>query len=469
MHKITVKFLGAIREVTGSCHLLTVGDEMYLLDCGLIQGSYKDELRNSEPLSFEPGELSGIILSHAHLDHSGRIPLLVKQGFKGRIYTHKATQDLCRIMLQDSARLQEKDAEIENRKRARKGLDKVKPLYDVADVEKTEKLFLPCEYKEWIKISDGVSFCLHDAGHILGSAVIELQLQHHGVQRRLVYSGDLGPFDAPILRNPVSGLHPDHVIMESTYGDRDHRRFSDTLEELDYVFAAESSMRGNIVIPAFAVGRAQELLYLFAKHKERWKLSRWQIFLDSPMAIEATEVYFKHYCLYDAEARSLFGDDPAKRLHQLLPNLVFSQTPEQSMSINRIQTGAIIIAGSGMCTGGRVKHHLKHLVWRDTTQVLMVGFQAQGTPGRALVDGRSHIRLWGEAIRVRATIHTIGGLSAHAGQSELIQWYERMDGGAAVTLVHGEEQAQEMLKQKLQEKFPGLSVKRAVDVETLVL
>ena len=469
MHKISIKFLGAIKEVTGSCHLLTVGPYKILLDCGLIQGGYKDEVRNSEPLSFDSASLTAIVLSHAHLDHSGRLPLITKQGFNGRIYAHTATYDLCRIMLRDSAKLQQKDAEITNRKRARKGLPPIPPLYEVEDVDMTEPLFAPCEYHQWQTINEQIRFRFHDAGHILGSCIVELELQDHGVVRRLIFSGDLGPYQAPILRDPESGFDADHVIMESTYGDRDHRSFDDTLYELEAIFNSESSSRGNIIIPAFAVGRAQELLYLFAKHRQRWHLERWQIFLDSPMAISATEVYLKHHCLYDAEARATFGERPAQKLKQLLPNLTFCETPEESMAINRIHHGAIIIAGSGMCTGGRVKHHLKHLVWRDTTQVVIVGFQAHGTPGRALVDGNHFIRLWGEAIKVRAKVHTIGGLSAHAGQTDLLRWYQHMPKRPAVTLVHGEEQAQETLKAKMREQFPGLSVRRAVDVELLAL
>lgn len=463
MHTINVKFLGATKEVTGSCHLLTVGKHQILLDCGLIQGSYKDEVRNSQPLPIDLQQLSAVVLSHAHLDHSGRLPLLAGSGFSGRIYAQRATKDLCRIMLRDSAHLQEKDAEIENRKRARKGLPPIKPLYTLKDVEITEPLFYPCDYHEWITINEQIRFRFHDAGHILGSCIVELAVSDHGVEKRLLYSGDLGPHDAPILNDPESGFEVDHVIMESTYGDRDHRSKQATLDELAEVFNSDTSLRGNIIVPAFSVGRSQELLYLFAKHKKEWHLDRWQIFLDSPMAIDATEVYLKHHCLYDAEARSIFGDKPAQQLRQLLPNLSLTETPEESMAINRIQQGAIIIAGSGMCTGGRVKHHLKHLVWRDTTQVMMVGYQAHGTPGRALVDGKHSIRLWGEGIRVRAKIHTIGGLSAHAGQSDLLRWYEQMPGRPPVTLVHGETEAQLALRNLMMKRYPGLEIQRAAD------
>ncbi len=444
-----IQFVGAAREVTGSCHLLRVGHATVLVDCGLIQGRAIDEARNREPFPFDVAHIDAVVLSHAHLDHSGRLPLLVKAGFKGAIYTQRATRDLCRIMLKDAAHINEKDVEWDNRKRQRKGLKLLEPLYTISEADVALKQFKVLDYGVRRRIAPGVEICLRDAGHILGSAIVEVWLKEGAVQRKLVFSGDLGHRGAPILRDPEAVKEADLVILESTYGDRLHRSWEATLAELGEVIGTAQRNKGNILIPSFAVGRAQELLYLFGIHAADWGLQDWQIFLDSPMAIRATEVYTRHHDLYDREARSWRGTNGRPFD---LPNLHYSQTPAQSMAINRIQTGAIIIAGSGMCNGGRIKHHLKHQLWREHTHVIMVGFQARGTPGRALVDGAPHIRLWGETIRVAAQIHTIGGLSAHADQAGLIDWYRQFDKRPQVALVHGETGAMDTLAAKLRDE-----------------
>ena len=441
-----IQFIGAAREVTGSCHLLRVGGATVLVDCGLIQGRVIDEARNRDPFPFDAARIDAVVLSHAHLDHSGRLPLLVKAGFTGPIYAQRATRDLCRIMLKDAAHLNEKDVEWDNRKRQRKGLKLLEPLYTISEADAAVKQFKVLDYGVRRRIATGVEVCLRDAGHILGSAIVEVWLKEGETQRKLVFSGDLGHRGAPILRDPEVVKEADLVILESTYGDRQHRSWEATLAELGEVIGMAQRHKGNILIPSFAVGRAQELLYLFGQHAADWGLQDWQIFLDSPMAISATEVYTRHHDLYDPEARTWRGTN-GKPFD--LPNLHYSQTPAQSMAINRIQAGAIIIAGSGMCTGGRIKHHLKHQLWREHTHVIMVGFQARGTPGRALVDGAPHIRLWGETIRVAAQVHTIGGLSAHADQAGLIDWYRQFDKRPAVALVHGEEGAMDALAEKL--------------------
>lgn len=447
-----IQFLGAAGEVTGSCHLLRVNGRQVLLDCGLIQGGRDDEARNRSPFPFNPAKIDAVVLSHSHLDHSGRIPLLIKAGFKGRVYTQRASRDLCRIMLKDAGFLNEKDAEWENRKRQRKGQPLVEPLYTVQDAVDAMRRFRAVDYDTDIDIAPGVRLRLHDAGHILGSAIVDLTLTEGGVTRRLVFSGDLGHRGAPILRNPVvPGGHIDLVLMESTYGDRDHRPWQETWEELGQVLRAAATHGGNILIPSFAVGRSQELLYAFARHFREWEVGRWEVFLDSPMAIEAGEVYGRHSELYDEEAaRLLLGHDG---FSHLLPNLHLSRTSNQSMAINRIRSGAIIIAGSGMCTGGRIRHHFKHNLWRDDTHVIIVGFQARGTLGRALVDGTRKIQLWGETIRVGAQIHTIGGLSAHAGQQGLCDWYHALQGRPRLFLVHGEPEAAGVLRDRLQGEF----------------
>lgn len=439
--QIQIEFFGATGEVTGSCYLVHAGGYRILVECGLIQGSIRHERRNRDEFPFDVSTIDAVVLTHAHLDHSGRLPLAMVRGYPGPIYTHRATVDLCAVLLQDAAWLSEKDAEWENRKRERKGLKPVEPLYSVEQAKQTLGLFRGLDYDTAVEILPGVLLTLRDAGHILGSASVELQAKSGAHMRRIVFSGDLGHIGAPILRDPAPVPAADLVVMESTYGDRLHRPWDATWSEIGEIIAGASG--GNILIPAFAVGRTQELLYVFARHFEEWQLGRWQIFLDSPMAIEATEIYERHAAVHDIEARgsTLFG----------LPNLRISRTGDDSSLINRIRSGAIIIAGSGMCTGGRIRHHLKHNIWRRETHLLIVGFQAAGTLGRALVDGASHIRLWGETMRVNAKVHTIGGLSAHADQAGLLDWYRQIPGRPPVVLVHGEAGAMGVLAERLAE------------------
>ncbi|MGA7801422.1 MAG: MBL fold metallo-hydrolase [Gammaproteobacteria bacterium] len=437
-----LQFLGAAREVTGSCCLIEANGRRLLVDCGLIQGSAADERRNRDPFPFPPNKIDAVVLTHAHLDHSGRIPLLIKAGYSGPVYTQRATRDLCRIMLKDAGHLNEKDAEWENRKRRRKGLDPVEPLYTLREAQESMHAFRAMDYDAPREILPGFRVCLRDAGHILGSAIVELWVREGGAERKLVFSGDLGHRDAPILRDPTPVDDADLVILESTYGDRRHRSWEATWAEMGEIFAQAHSGAGNILIPAFAVGRSQELLYMLRENYQSWGIDAWTVFLDSPMAIEATEVYARHWNLYDREAvRARHGDGSPFEL----PNLHFSRTANQSMAINRIESGALVIAGSGMCTGGRIKHHFKHNLWRRNTHVIMVGFQARGTLGRALVDGAQRVRLWGETIRVAATVHTVGGLSAHADQQGLLHWYGLFRDRPPVALVHGEPGAMDSL------------------------
>jgi len=441
---------GATGEVTGSCHLLTVGGRRILLDCGLFQGGREDEARNLAPFPFDPKSLDAVVLSHAHIDHSGRLPLLIKSGFKGTVHTHHASRDLCSVMLRDAAFIHEKEVEWVNRKRERKGLKPLEPVYTRADAQRAMRSFDGIAYGEVREILPGVQIRLHDAGHILGSAIVELRLREQDREAVLVFSGDLGQAGADILHDPAVVSAADMLLLESTYGDRLHRSREDTLDEMHEVLDLALSGRGNVLIPAFAVGRTQELLHLFGEFFEQWGLRRWQIFLDSPLAIEATEIYLRHSDLFDAKARAMFARD---RKLPILPNLHLSRTPAQSMALNRIHSGAIIIAGSGMCTGGRIKQHLKHNVWRRDCHVVIVGYQAQNTLGRQLVDGARHIRLWGETIQVNARIHTLGGFSAHADQRALSDWlgHMRVPGEPAhggrpprVVLVHGEPEAQRL-------------------------
>lgn len=445
-----IEFHGAAGEVTGSCHLIEVGGRRLLLDCGLIQGRREDEARNRKPFPFDPRCIDAVVLSHSHIDHSGRIPLLVRSGYRGPIYAHRAALDLCRIMLKDAGYLNEREAEWENRKRERKGLSLVQPLYDMRDAQNAMRRFRAMEYDQVREILPGVRLRLRDAGHILGAAVVELWLKEGGLARKLVFSGDLGQPGMPILRDPTPVEEADLVLMESTYGERLHRSHEDTLRELGEVLKSAREGGGNVLIPAFAVGRTQDLIFLFAKYRAQWGLDHWQIFLDSPLAIEATEIYARHSELYDCEAAELWRRN---RSSPLLPNFHISRTAKQSMRLNRIRSGAIIIAASGMCNGGRIRHHLKHNVWRRNCHLIIVGFQARGTTGRALVDGADHITLWGETIRVAAQVHTIGGLSAHADQDGLVRWYRGFRARPPVALVHGEPAAQATLADRLRDEL----------------
>jgi len=443
---------GAAEEVTGSCHLLQVAGKKVLLDCGMIQGRAKDEARNRDPFPFDPSSLDAVVLSHAHIDHCGRLPILVKQGFRGPIYTHPASVDLCKVLLHDSANLNERDTEYKNKRRARKGKPPLEPLYREADVDRTLRLFKAVDYQTAQKIGDDISFTLYDAGHILGSAMVELDLHEKGVQRKLVFSGDLGHRGAPILKD-FHHLHSaDIVMLESTYGNRLHRDWSATFDEVSEIVDIVKSSKGNVLIPAFAVGRSQMILFMLAKNFDTWDMGRWKIFLDSPMAIEATKIYLKHANLYDSDATE-FWEKHGPNLS--MTNLSFTRSPQESMKINRMESGAIIIAGSGMCTGGRIRHHLKHNLWRHQSHVIIPGYQAYGTLGRKLVEGAKSVKMWGEKIRVNASIHTVGGLSAHADQQGICDWYASFEGKPPALMVHGEPDVMETLKEKIAKDHGG--------------
>lgn len=443
---MNITFFGATGEVTGSCYLIQVNNKNILLECGMLQGSKNHERHNSDPFPFDVAELDAVIVSHAHLDHTGRLPMLIKEGYHGKIFTHNATVDLCGIMLVDSGYIHEKEARWENKKRERKGLELVEPLYTTEEAERTVQYFQGLGYDKELEICPGVKLTLRDAGHIIGSAIVELTLSENGESKKVVFSGDLGHKNAPILRDPYKVKYADLVIMESTYGDRLHRSWESTWQEMGDIIANAKSSKGNILIPAFTVGRTQELLYEFQQHFDEWQLGDWQIFLDSPMGIKATKVYTKHSDVYDEKSLDV------KKNHKgifALPNLHMSETTEYSMKINQINSGAIIIAGSGMCTGGRIKHHFKHNIWRKNAHVIIVGFQARGTLGRSLVDGTENINLWGEKVQVNAKVHTIGGFSAHADQQGLLDWYQGFENKPPIVLVHGEEDAMTVLAQKL--------------------
>ena len=440
-----IHFHGAAGQVTGSMHLVEAAGKRVLLDCGMQQGSREMEAANFEPFPFDPESIDALVASHAHIDHIGRIPQLVARGFRGPVFAQEATAELMPIMLLDAASLAENDAERANRKR-KPGEPEALPLYTRDDVEDAMAQVRSLRYDTRTPILAGVDIAFRDAGHILGSSIVELWADG----KKLVFSGDLGPKGTPILRDPETVRDADLVLMESTYGDRNHRDRAETISELGGILERAWNDGGNVLIPAFAVGRSQELLYWFARHWDDWKMSRWRVFLDSPMANRVLEVYDRHHELFDAEARDVWRGTPNPFR---LPNLHATVTTGESMAINRIERGAVVIAGSGMANGGRILHHLRHRLDRRETHVVFVGYQAEGTLGRKLVNGAKWVRIHGGDVQANAQVHTVGGLSAHADQHGLIEWYSGFDPHPPLALVHGEDEARETLAGEIEKRF----------------
>lgn len=445
--KVTI--FGAAGAVTGSCHLVEAAGKRILLDCGMIQGSKTEEAKNALPFDFDVNSIDAVVLSHAHIDHCGRLPVLIQQGYHGPIYTHQATADLLPVMLEDAASLAEMDAERRNKYR-KDGHSHHKPLFTRNDVGFVVRQLKPLVYRQEKQLFPNLTVTLQDAGHILGSASVRLQTLENGKLKTLEFSGDVGPKGTPILNDPEPFIEADLVLMESTYGGRLHRDRMATVKELGEIFDTAWKSGGNILIPAFAVGRSQELLYWFAKHWDDWGLAKWKIFLDSPMASKVVEVYGRHEELFDAESKVLFHGKPHP-FH--LPNLQYTSDVEQSKAINEHKGGCIIIAGSGMCNGGRIRHHLERNISNSKNHVLFVGYQAVGTLGRLLVDGVPEIKLFGQLLQVKAQRHTIGGLSAHTDQAGLLEWYGAVENHPRVALVHGEEDARKALALALKTRF----------------
>jgi len=445
-----IEFYGATSGVTGSCHILRANGATILLDCGLIQGRREEMEKNRQPFPFAPEALSAVVLSHGHIDHSGRIPLLVKQGYQGPIYTQNATADLCDILLQDSAFLQEKDAQYENKWRQRKKKPLIEPLYTVDDARAALANVIGLRYGEKKEIHPGIHIRYQDAGHILGSSSVEVWLNENGKERKIVFSGDLGQYDTPILNDPAVIEEADHVIVESTYGNRRHRDRQATIDEIGEIISEAAHHKGNLLIPAFSIGRTQEILYYLGKYYDEWELDRWHVFLDSPMAIRASKVYWDYPHLYDEEATKL-----RKRVNEMphLKNLRLTPSPQESMAINQIKSGAIIISASGMMTGGRIVHHLKNNIGRSGAHIMIVGYQANGTKGRALVDGKPTVKIHGKEYRVKAHVHTVGGLSAHADIDDLTRWIRNFKSNPQVHVVHGEPEAKQRFREKLESEL----------------
>ena len=453
----TVTSLGATREVTGSCHLLACDGTHILLDCGMHQGGDAVKRLENERFDFQPADMDAVVLSHAHLDHCGLLPLLVAQGFDGPIFCTPATRNLLAIMLDDAASIYLRDLEGLNKRHRRAGRREIAPRYTLDDVVKVLKQCQTVTFMQDAPLPGGMTLRFLDAGHILGSAFVTVT----GPQDdpwRLVYSGDIGATDRVLMREPAIPAASDLVLMEGTYGNRDHRDIDDTVTELEGIIQQASRDGGNILIPAFAVGRTQELLFHLGCLYHRGLLNNWQVFLDSPMAIEVTRLYDQWLDAMDKEDVRVMRHFGAANLQQFLPCLSLTPNVEESMQINRMERGAIIIAGSGMCTGGRIRHHFKHRLWQERNHIVFAGFQAKGTLGRKLVDGEDRVSMFGHTFAVRAQVHTLGGFSAHAGRSELLNWAAAIAGSPHLRLVHGEEQALESLAAALEERGHKVSI-----------
>ncbi|MGD9689822.1 MAG: MBL fold metallo-hydrolase [Phycisphaerales bacterium] len=423
-----IQVFGAAGEVTGSCTLIETGQSRVLIDYGMHQGGRDDWQRNFEALPIECERLDAVILTHAHIDHIGRVPLLTRCGYRGPIYATSATCELAVIMLRDAGNLQVADAARASSRRERMGLPPVAPLYTPEDVEPVLGLLKPVEYDRTIDVARGVRARWVEAGHILGSASVELTVAAMGPRpkRTIVFSGDVGPKGMALLRDPAPPSKADLVFLESTYGDRDHRSREATIEELQEIVKNGVWARQKVLIPAFAVGRSQALVYHLGSLERTGRVPKFPICVDSPMAVSAFEVYARHARLYDRAAAELFeaGHEP------LAPDgLRLISRAEESKALNTLRGGLVVIAASGMCTGGRILHHLRHNLWKRETSVVIVGYQAHGSLGRRLVDGADTVRIFGDTVAVRARVHTLGGLSAHAGQTELLEWAEHFRGG----------------------------------------
>ena len=417
-----LSFFGADRCVTGSCHCIEVNGKRILIDCGLQQG--RDEIDNHD-LPFHPGQIDFVLVTHAHIDHSGRLPLLMKQGFRGTVVATRLTADLMEIMLQDSAHIQESDAMWLNRKGQRAGRSEVEPLYTLADALAVKDCLRRCEYNEPVDLCEGVRAVFTDAGHLLGSASITLTLTEGGETKRIVFSGDIGNLNQPIIRDPQLLHEADYVVMESTYGDREHGKVASYTGELARVIDETLGKGGNVIIPSFAVGRTQELLYFIREIKERRMVHsapNFPVYIDSPLAREATEVFSGDLTGYLDEAAIALLQGGSNML--TFPNLIMTATAEESKALNSDPTPKVIISASGMCDAGRIRHHLKHNLWREECTVCFVGYQAEGSLGARLLNGAKTVKLFGEEIAVNARIVRFDGMSSHADLPHLLRWID---------------------------------------------
>ena len=455
-----ITFLGAAKTVTGSNFLVEAAGKKFLVDCGMYQGKITEELENSDPFVYDVKDIDFMLLTHAHIDHSGRIPKLYNEGYKNPVYATKATCDLCEIMLPDSGHIQEVEIEWRNRKRMREGLDPLPPLYTAEEAYNCLEIFRAVQYDDIVEIDDNISVRFNDAGHMLGSAIIEVWVTEDGKTTKAVFTGDLGNNDLPLLDSPTMISNADYLIMESTYGNRLHMRNDDKAKMFLDIVSETLEKGGKVVIPSFAVGRTQEILYEIDKLKEDLgqdeefykkyeKIMNVPVYVDSPLAISATEVFKKNTELFEEEIQEKIkrGDNPLE-----FRELHFTQTAEESKALNMDTSPAIILSASGMCEVGRIKHHLKHNLWDPNNTILFVGYQAPGTLGRSIVDGATKVKIFGEEIAVNARIEYIEGYSGHADQTWLLNFiWSFTNPPKHVFLVHGEEEGQEALKKKIEE------------------
>jgi metallo-beta-lactamase family protein len=447
--KITL--YGAAGDVTGTAYYLKTKQAAILIDCGMFQGGKDSELRNKKAPPVDYKRLDAIILTHAHLDHCGRLPLAIKEGYDGPVYATPATMELTELILRDSLKVQNSDLEKKNRRLRRNGKPEVEPLFREEHVEKVIHLMRPLPYHDEVNIATGIHVTADEAGHIMGSATLKVTVRENKFTRTVVFSGDLGPYGMAIVRDAENFTAADLVFMESTYGDRDHKPLPDTLREMESIIRQALKTRGKILVPSFAVGRTQDLLYYLEQAFANGELPPFPVYIDSPMAIEATRIYMSHPELFDEEMTDFSREGELMKYRGYIHP---TPTPEESKRLNDIEGPCMIIAGSGMCNAGRIQHHLRHNLWKPEAAVLIVGYQAEGTLGRRLVDGASWVNIWGEHISVKAQIHKLGGFSAHAGQSDLLRWFDAIaPSRPKVALTHGEDRARGPLAKLITERY----------------
>jgi metallo-beta-lactamase family protein len=453
-------------EVTGSCYLVEAAPARVVVDCGLFQGGPRSDALNHAPLPEAAAQAAAILLTHAHLDHTGRLPLLVRGGFTGPVLATAATIEMTGLILRDAAKIQAQDVERRNRRRLRAGEPPEQPMYTIDDVEQVIRQMRPVPYEKPVTVVPGLQARFVEAGHMLGSASIQLTVDEGGPKKTVVFSGDLGPKSAPILKEFEPFTRADLVFLESTYGDHDHQPFAETVQEFTTILQDAIAQRGKVLVPTFAVGRAQLLTALLAAAFRRHELEPFPVFLDSPMAIEASHIYERHPELYDEEMVAFLK---ARPIGLDLKTLRMTATPDESRAINAVPGPCLILAGSGMCTAGRILHHLRHNLWSPQTHVIIVGYQGRGTLGRQLVDGAHQISIYGEPIAVRAKVHTLGGFSAHAGQTDLLSWFAAMaPSKPRVVLTHGEDQPRARLAELIAQRH-GVTAQLPAIGETVTL
>jgi metallo-beta-lactamase family protein len=446
-----IKFLGAARTVTGSAYYLTSPRLKLLVDCGMFQGNRKIQERNSGSHFPTLKDIPYLLLTHAHIDHTGLVPLIVKKGFRGKIIATEGTCDLCEIMLKDSAHIQEMDAEWQNRKNQRSGKGHTEPLYTLKDVDYCLKFFSPVSYDQMIELIPEAQVRFRDAGHILGSAMIEFWWKDSKDQFKVVFSGDIGNWKQPIVRDPSFIEEADYLIMESTYGNRIHKSMEDTERELAEIIKQAVQSEAKVIIPAFAVERTQDVIYTLSNLYRQGKIPFIQIYIDSPLATAATEIFRRHPGYFDRESK-LILEDGMSPLE--FPGMVFTRTSEESKKINEKREAALVISASGMCDAGRIRHHLKHNLWRPEAHIVFIGYQAVGTLGREIIEGKKNIKILGEEVQVKANIHTVGGFSAHSDQIGLLTWLNNFKSQMMkIFVVHGEEQISLAFAESIKERF----------------